>query len=104
MINRIKLQLALAFFWFLSAYLTVGAVLPWEWAWRCAWFNLIIGMVSLLLITRTKEGDSIFYKGPQRDRPGLLQVALLWAIPIAGLFIASLWWFMRLLGIFDWLS
>ena len=37
MLNRIKWQLVLASFWFVSAYLAMGALLPWEWAWRCAW-------------------------------------------------------------------
>lgn len=102
MINRIKLQLVLALFWFISAYLAMGALLPWQWAWRCAWFNLIIGMVCLLLVTHTEEGDRIFYKGPQGDRPGLLQIGLLWAVPIVGLLVASFWWLLRLLGIFNW--
>ncbi len=102
MINRIKWQLVLALFWFVSAYLAMGAVLSWTWAWRCAWFNVIIGMIALLLVTRTEEGNRIFYRGPTGDRPGLLQVGILWSMPVVGLLVASLWWLMRLLGIIDW--
>jgi hypothetical protein len=101
MLNRIKLQLLLAMFWFISAYLAIGAVLPWEWAWRCGWLNVIIGLVGLLLITITERGDRLFYKGPEGEEPGSLRVGLLWAIPIVGLLVAGLWWFLRLLGIFN---
>jgi hypothetical protein len=65
--NRIKLQLILAAFWFVSAYLAIDALFPWEWAWRCAWLNLIIGMLALLWITRTEFGDRMFYQGPQGE-------------------------------------
>ena len=107
MLNRIKLQLILAMFWFISAYLAAGALLPskwsaWEWAWRCAWLNLIIGLLSLLLITRTDYGDRMFYKGPQGDQPGMIQVALLWAIPFTIFCLALIWWVARLIGIFNW--
>jgi hypothetical protein len=39
MINRVKWQLVFTLFWFGSAYLATGALLSWEWAWRCAWLN-----------------------------------------------------------------
>jgi hypothetical protein len=71
MINRTKLQLLLALFWFVSAYLAAGALLPWEWAWRCAWLNLIIGMVGLLVVTWTKFGERMFYEGPKGDEDGM---------------------------------
>ena len=102
MLNRISRQLILAFFWFVSAYLAISAVLPWEWAWRCAWLNLLIGMVGLLLVTGSREGDQVFYLGPPKKGPGLIQVALLWAIPPVGLILALIWWSMRLIGFFDW--
>jgi hypothetical protein len=102
MIHRIKLQVLLALFWFVSVYLAIGALLSWEWAWRCAWFNLIIGMLGLLLITRTEEGDQVFYKGPKGDQPGRWEVAVLWALPVSWLFAAGIWWVLRLLGVFDW--
>ncbi len=100
--HRIKWQLVLALFWFVSAYLAIGAILPWEWAWRCAWLNVIIGMIGLLLATQTERGNRLFYKGPRGDEPGLFQVGLLWAIPLVGLIAAGFWWVLRLLGIFDW--
>lgn len=100
------MQLILAMFWFISAYLAVGALLPawssWEWAWRCAWLNLIIGMLGLLLVTRTAEGDRVFYQGPEDGKPGLIRVALLWTIPAVGLCLALIWWLARLIGIFYW--
>lgn len=102
MINRIKLQLILASFWFLSAYLAIGAVLPWTWAWRCALINVIIGLVGLLLVTKTKIGDRLFYEGPKGDRPGLIQIGMLWAFPVVGFMVAILWWLLRLLGIYNW--
>lgn len=102
MSSRIKRQLALALFWFISAYLASGALLPWTWAWRCAWINVIIGLIGLLLVTRTDRGDRLFYQGPLGDEPGLLRIALLWAIPFVGLFTAIIWWTLRLLGLFNW--
>jgi hypothetical protein len=30
--SRIKLQLMLALFWFVSAYLAAGALFSWQWA------------------------------------------------------------------------
>lgn len=102
MLGRINRQVILAAFWFLSAYLAIGAVLPWEWAWRCGWLNLILGMVGLLLVTHNPYGDKLFYKGPAGDEPGLIQIALLWTLPIVGLVVAVIWWLMRLLGLFDW--
>jgi hypothetical protein len=101
MTGRFKLQLLLALFWFLSVYLAVGAIVPWTWAWRCAWLNLIIGMLALLWITRTDVGDRLFYKGPEGNEPGRLEVAVLWAVPVVVLFLAVIWWTMRLLGFFD---
>jgi hypothetical protein len=102
MINRLKLQLLLALFWFASVYVAMGALLSWEWAWRCAWFNLIIGMLGLLLVTRSKDGDRLFYQGPKDDEPGRWEIAVLWALPTAWLFAAGIWWLLRLVGIFSW--
>ncbi len=102
MIPRIKLQLTFALFWFASAYLATGALTNWTWTWRCAWLNLIIGLVGLLLITRTELGERIFYQGPRGDEDGLWLVGVLWALPIVGFFLALLWWVARLLGIFNW--
>jgi hypothetical protein len=101
MINRTKLQLFLAIFWFVSAYLAAGALLPWEWAWRCAWLNLIIGMTGLLLVTWTKFGERMFYEGPKGDEDGMWQVGMLWAVPVVILFLAVVWWIARLVGLFD---
>ncbi len=102
MINMVKLQLILALFWFVSAYLAIGALLPWEWAWRCAWLNLIIGMLALLGVTRTAYGNRMFYIGPKGDEDGLWAVGVLWAIPIVILFWAAIWWGLRLFGLFDY--
>ncbi len=102
MLNRIKLQIALALFWFVSAYLAIGALLPWSWAWNCAWINVILGLVGLLLVTRTELGERLFYEGPKGDEPGLLQIGCLWLIPAVGLVLASIWWLMRLLGFYNW--
>ena len=100
--NRFSLQLVLALFWFLSAFLAVGALTSWEWGWRCAWLNLIIGMLSLLFVTRTKLGERLFYEGPRGNEDNLWQIGLLWAIPMVIFFLAGIWWAMRLLGLFKW--
>jgi hypothetical protein len=42
----------------------------------CAWFNLIIGLVSLLLVTRSELGDRLFYEGPKGDEEGLWLIGL----------------------------
>jgi hypothetical protein len=59
-------------------------------------------MLGLLLLTRTEEGDRIFYKGPEGNQPGRLEMAVLWALPVAWLFLAIIWALMRLLGVFNW--
>ena len=63
---------------------------------------MIIGLLGLLLITRSEEGDRIFYKGPQGDEPGWWIIGFLWALPVSWLAAAGIWWLLRLLGIFDW--
>lgn len=102
MIQRIKLQLILALFWFVTAYLAMSAIVPEIWAWRCAWLNLVIGLLGLLIVTRTDGGDRLFYRGLQPGEPGRWQVGVLWAIPMVILFLAGLWWLARLLGLYDW--
>ena len=102
MINRANRQLLLALFWFVSAYLAIGMVGSWDWAWRCAWLNLIIGMIALLIATRSPLGERLFYEGPLGDEDSLWLVGVLWAIPAAITFLAVLWWLMWQLGIFDW--
>lgn len=100
--NRVKLQLTLALFWFVSVYLAMGALISWEWAWRCGLANLIVGLIGLILITRTEEGERLFYQGPQGNEPGQWQVAMLWVLPMFWVAAAGIWWLMRLLGIFNW--
>lgn len=100
--NRIKWQFILALFWFISAFLAIGAVLPWIWAWRCAWINVIIGLVGLLLMTSTEKGDRLFYHGPRENESTLWQLGMLWALTFAGLTIAVGWWLLRVFGFFDW--
>lgn len=102
MSHRIKLQLTLALFWFLSAYLAMGALVSREWAWRCAWLNLIIGMLGLLAATRTSFGDRMFYQGPKGDEDSLWLIGVLWALPLVGFFLALLWWVARLIGLLTW--
>lgn len=98
--NRVKRQVILAAFWFITTFIAAGALIPWEWAWRCAWLNLIIGLLGLLLTTRTEHGDRLFYQGPRGDEPGSLLVATLWGLPVFWLALAILWWVVRLLGLF----
>ena len=102
MLNRVKLQLILASFWFVSVYLALGALVPWQWAWRCAWLNLIIGMVGLLMVTRSDDGDRIFYNGPRENESGRFIIAVLWALPAFWFAASLIWWVMRLLGVFDY--
>jgi hypothetical protein len=75
---------------------------PGSGLWRCAWFNLLIGMLALLWITRTEFGDRMFYQGPQDDEDVWSVVGALWAIPIAIFCLAIIWWLMRSLGLFGW--
>lgn len=100
--NRVVQQLLLAMFWFFSAYTAVMALLPEEWAWRCAWLNLIIGMLGLLFVTRTRLGDRLFYEGPKGEESGSWRAGLLWAVPIVIFFLAIIWWLARLVGFYDW--
>jgi hypothetical protein len=67
MTHRVSRQLLLALFWFTSAYLAVGVLGSWEWAWRCGWLNLIIGMVGLLMVARSTLVERLFYEGPRGD-------------------------------------
>ena len=90
MLNRVRWQVLLALFWFGSVYLALGAFLPWAWAWRCAWLNLMAGLVGLLWLTRSERGDRLFYHGPRGDEPGSVLVALLWSLPVFWLAVAGL--------------
>jgi hypothetical protein len=101
MLNRISRQIILALFWFASAYLALNALLPQAWAWRGAWLNLLIGMVGLLLITGSREGDLVFYYNPLKNVRGLVRVVLLWTVPPVGFTLALVWWSMWLIGFFD---
>ena len=102
MLNRISRQLILAFFWFASAYLALKIVLPQAWAWRCAWLNLLIGLVGLLLITSSREGEQVFYHNPLKNVRRLVSVILLWTVPPVGFTLALVWWSMWLLGFLEW--
>ena len=102
MSSRVITQLIFAAFWFTSAYAAMTALLPNECAWRCAWFNLIIGLVSLLLVTRSELGDRLFYKGPKGDERGSWLIGILWFIPVIIFFLAVIWWIARLVGFYNW--
>ena len=101
MLNRVRWQQLFALFWFGSVYLALGALLSWEWAWRCAWLNLIVGLVGLLWVTHRETGDHLFYHGPGGAEPGSWQIAFLWGLPVFWLAVATLWWLLRLLGLFS---
>lgn len=102
MTNRVRKQLLLGLFWFGSAYLAVGALSSWEWAWRWGLINLIMGMLGLLVVTRTEKSDSLFYTGSRGEVWHSSIVVVLWFIPVAILFIASVWWLVKLLEALRW--
>ena len=54
---------------------------------------MIIGLLGLLIVTRTEEGDLLFYKGQVKEsqEEGFnfvrFSVALLWIIPFTCMFV-----------------
>ena len=46
----------------------------------------------LLLATRNPTARRIFYEGPRGEEPGILFLALLWAVPIVLVFLGIIWW------------
>jgi len=94
-VKNILLILALAVFWGVSGLvvsLGLNAMFGGNWAVFCTSLNVIAGLLLLLLATRNPTARRIFYEGPRGEEPGILFLALLWAVPIVLMFLGIIWW------------
>lgn len=82
--------------WWGVAGLTVGwGLSSWfqlEWIFSCMWLNIVAGLMMLVLILQNPELDALFTRGPQRDRPGSILIAILWALPFVMILAGLFWW------------
>jgi hypothetical protein len=99
----IGLILLLAILWFGPAYYAGEALIP-NWGLQCGLTSLITGLIALAIINRTEEGRRLFFEGEnQNDQISCVKV-IIWfliGIPFMLLVAGTLWWIMRLLGMFD---
>lgn len=99
----IGLIFLLALFWFGPAYYAGEALLP-SWGWQCWLTSLIVCLMGLAIVNRTEAGRRLFYDGESEDdQIGGIKVLvwLLLGIPVALLWLGTLWWVVRLLGFPD---
>jgi hypothetical protein len=103
LIKDIGLIFLLAILWFGPAYYASEALLP-GWGLQCGLTSLITGLMGLAIINRTEEGRRLFFNGQTEDDQISCVKVLIWfliGIPIMLLVTGTLWWIMRLLGVFD---
>jgi hypothetical protein len=89
------LILALAAFWGVSGLMVglgIRAILGAEVVFTCALLNVIMGLLLLLLTTRSERARRIFYEGPRGNEEGVIGLAFLWAVPIVLVFLGLFWW------------
>ncbi len=111
LLKYLVLPLAVALFWFGSGYAAIGGlsnILPFlaPYMFQCALANVVIGLGTLVLITRTETGARLFYDGPREEEEGRgaigIIIGTLWVAPLVFLLVGLLWW---ILGFFiRWLE
>lgn len=103
LLKEAGLILLLILLWFGTAYYAVEALLP-GLGLQCGLVSLITGLISLAIINRTEAGSGLLYEG-QSDSQDIgcskVVVWLLFALPFTLFVSGTLWWLMRLLGLFD---
>ncbi len=95
-LNIIMWTIALSALWWFSGYAMIKS-LGFEnvWATICGSLNMSIGLIGLIIITRTPRGWRIFYEGPHPDEEGYLPIGLLFALPLGALLWAIVIWLVR---------
>jgi hypothetical protein len=89
------LILVLAGFWGISGLVIgagVDALVGGNLMVPCASLNVIIGLLLLLMTTRSERARRIFYEGPRGNEEGIIGLAFLWAVPIVLVFLGIFWW------------
>jgi hypothetical protein len=88
----------LAGVWFVGGYAATAAffyALPAPasvWPLACGAANTVVGLGLLLIATYSKRGWRLFYGERREEEPISLLIAALWALPLAQLFAAFIWW------------
>lgn len=93
--KNILLVTALAVLWGIGGALVgqgISALFDVSWVIPCTSFNVIAGMIMLLLVTSNDTARRIFYEGPRDDDPGIIGIGLLWLLPMVAVFIGLIWW------------
>lgn len=99
----VTLILLLAAVWFGTAYYAGEALLP-AWGIQCGLVSLITGLLGLAIVNRSEEGRRLFYEGSsENDQLGCtkLLVIILIGLPFILFLLGTMWWVMRLLGLFE---
>ena len=103
LLKDIFIILFVAACWFCSAYYATSALFPFL-AFQCGLVSLIIALLGIAIINRTEEGSRLLYEG-ENEREEIhgakIVIWLLIGIPVMLLFGGTLWWVMRLFGLFD---
>lgn len=97
------LTLLLALLWFGTAYYAAEALVP-GWGIRCGLVSLIIGLITLAIVNRTEAGSRLLYEGKSDSEEIGCAKVVVWfliALPFTLFILGTLWWLMRLLGLFD---
>lgn len=97
-VRGIGIIAAVAILWMGSGWLlgmAIAALFSIQWIGECMWLSLGIGMLLLLLSTRTEEQQAVLYEGAEKENEDELSLtALLVGLPVTMIFIAILWWLM----------
>jgi type IV secretory pathway TrbL component len=97
-VRSIGIIAAVAILWMGSGWLlgmALAALFGIQWIGECMWLSLGIGMLLLLLSTRTEQQQAVLYDNAEKENDDTLSLAaLLVGLPVSMVFIAILWWLM----------
>jgi hypothetical protein len=92
------IQGLLAFIWFLTGYFAFSAFGP-EAGLYGALGNLLIGLILILMVNRSRSASARLYEGRADDNLHL-PLLLLAAVPVICVLAGLIWWGLRLIGFF----
>lgn len=93
-VKGLRLILLLAVLWLGSGALmgaALRALYGGNWIAPCATINLILGMLLLLWVTRTKQEEEILFEGREREESESSLAAALLGGPMILIFVAIVW-------------
>jgi hypothetical protein len=65
----------------------------------CGAFNMVIGLIGLLIVTRNTQAHKAFYGDPRDQEGGGCALAILFGLPFSMLLLGVLWWLLGKLGL-----